>query len=99
MQYCDISLTKNLRTTNFITKSRIEKSNEEQARSFSNLKQAQSRLVASEKLANLGGLVAGIAHETNTPVGIGLTAITHFVEITGVLEQKFLEKKCQNKIL
>ncbi len=40
------------------------------------LQQAQSRLVQQEKLASLGGLVGGIAHEINTPLGTILLALS-----------------------
>jgi signal transduction histidine kinase len=45
-----------------------------------NLHKTREQLVESEKMAALGGLVAGIAHEINTPVGIGVTAISSFME-------------------
>ena len=44
------------------------------------LQDAQSELVRQEKLASLGRLVAGVAHEINTPLGICVTATSHLVQ-------------------
>jgi len=60
----------------------LEQSNEELEVTLDNLKQTQEQLLESKKMESLGNLVAGVAHEINTPVGIGITGITHFIEIT-----------------
>jgi signal transduction histidine kinase len=46
----------------------------ETSRALNQLRDAQSQLVQSEKLASLGSLVAGMAHEINTPLGVGVSA-------------------------
>lgn len=55
----------------------------------SDLQQAQNKLIESEKLASLNGLVAGVAHEINTPIGLGITSMTHFVTQTKKLRELY----------
>ena len=52
----------------------LEVTNNELQLSLDTLKETRDRLVQSEKMAALGELVAGVAHEINTPVGVGVTA-------------------------
>jgi PAS domain S-box-containing protein len=54
--------------------SQTARSNQELAEALARLREAQMQLVQAEKMASLGALVAGIAHEINTPVGVGVTA-------------------------
>jgi two-component system NtrC family sensor kinase len=53
------------------------------------LKQAQESLIQSEKLASLGALVAGVAHEINTPVGIALSCASHLADATRDMQALF----------
>ncbi len=55
----------------------LNRRNAELTRTLDQLRDTQGELVRQEKLASLGSLVAGIAHEINTPLGICMTATTH----------------------
>ena len=50
---------------------------EKAEQALTDLQNAQSQLVESEKMASLGGLVAGISHEINTPLGVARTGSSH----------------------
>lgn len=54
--------------------------NRELAQTLDALHRTQAELVHSAKLASLGTLVAGVAHELNTPVGNALMAVTTLAE-------------------
>lgn len=60
----------------------LECANKELSATLAQLTSAQKQLVEAEKMASLGALVAGVAHEINTPVGISVTAASHLEQRT-----------------
>ena len=81
----------------------LKESNQELLSTLEKLHQFQSQLVESEKMASLGDMVAGVAHEVNTPIGLGVTASTLLAdrldEIKAAFDNKTLKSSQLKKFL
>ena len=81
----------------------LKESNQELLSTLEKLHQFQSQLVESEKMASLGDMVAGVAHEVNTPIGLGVTASTLLAdkldEIKDAFDNKTLKSSQLKKFL
>ncbi|MGQ4276573.1 sensor histidine kinase [Pseudidiomarina sp. E22-M8] len=72
----------------------LRESNEELMATLEKLHQFQRQLIESEKMSSLGDLIAGVAHEINTPVGLVITS-------TSILQDKleFMQEKFENSTM
>ncbi|MFT4747158.1 MAG: signal transduction histidine kinase [Congregibacter sp.] len=71
----------------------LRKRNSELATSMETIQMAKDQLVESERMASLGGLVAGIAHDVNTPLGVSVTATSFLQDRLRKLQNAYDEKK------
>jgi len=61
------------------------------------LKNQDAALIKSEKMASLGRLVAGIAHELNTPIGVSVTAVSYLQDEIKVLVKAYTTGKINKR--
>lgn len=94
--------TRQLRDTNEVLEQYVAEFEEKQAEleivngqledSLEDLRETQAQLVVTEKLAALGDLVASLAHEINTPLGVCVTLYSFVDENLKQFEQRYLNQ-------
>ena len=77
----------------------LKESNQELLSTLEKLHQFQGQLVETEKMASLGDMVAGIAHEVNTPIGLGVTASTLMADRLNEVKEAFENKSLKSSQL
>ncbi len=69
----------------------IARQSAEIERTGEELEQTRKGLIQAEQMAVLGGMVAGVAHEVSTPMGVALTAASYLAEQTQALRRVVAE--------
>ena len=77
----------------------LQRSNQELTQTLVRLSDTQAQLVESEKMSSLGSLVAGIAHEINTPLGVSVTAASYLQDAMGKMQTKLNESSLDMPVI
>jgi signal transduction histidine kinase/ligand-binding sensor domain-containing protein len=84
--------SRRLKKENRLLEEKVTQRTNELRETISNLKSTQSQLIQSEKMASLGELTAGIAHEIQNP----LNFVNNFSEVSNELIDEIQEERAKN---
>jgi signal transduction histidine kinase len=77
----------------------LKEANQELLNTLERMHQYQNQIVENEKMASLGQMVAGVAHEVNTPIGLGVTGSTLLKDKLSEIKSAFDNKTLTSKQL
>lgn len=75
----------------------LRDSNQELMATLEKLHQFQKQLIENQKMQSLGDLIAGVAHEINTPVGLVITSTSILQDKLELMQHKFAENTITRK--